>query len=114
MVRPATQRSTPWRTTSTSGNSGTAVPLFPVGGASAVTVRGARADRRPRRLGRLLLGLLLAAPLAVAVLLAADGHDGTEALLVVRAALLHVVLGHAELLGGGQLLQGRLPVEPGA
>ena len=46
--------------------------------------------------------------------LAADPDRGAERLLVVRAALLDVVLGHAEHLGRGELLQRGLPVEPGA
>src|SRR5690606_26799138 len=112
-ARPTTHRSRPARTTSTSGSSGTSgPPLLPAGLGGARL--GPRLDRLPRRLGGLLLGLLLAAALARAVLLAGDAHRGAEGLLVVGAALVDVVLGHPEHLRGGQLLQRGLPVQPGA
>src|SRR5689334_53445 len=77
----------------------------------------ALADQVPGGLGGLLLGFLLGPALPAAVGPAADPHRGPERLLVVGAALLDVVVRDAEGLGGGELLQGGLPVkaraEPG-
>ena len=105
-VRPAAQRSRPRRTTSTSGSSGSAspyasvgrsdppVPLAPVPSVPPVPVPSGRRRRcRLRLLGQLgaqpaprgrrglLLGLLLAAPAALAVVLAGHPRDGREQLL---------------------------------
>src|SRR5450755_4451743 len=63
------------------------------------------ADRRPGGLGRLLPGFLLRPALALTVGAGADAHGRPEELLVVRAALLDVVLGHAQHLRGGELLE---------
>src|SRR5262249_40654578 len=62
-------------------------------------------DGPPGHLGGLLLGRLLGAPLTGAERLAADPDRGAERLLVVRAALLDLVVGHAEHLDRGELLQ---------
>src|SRR5690606_14549800 len=99
MTRPATCSARPRRTTSTSGSSGTSGfgGQRPVGGA-----RG------------LLLGFLLGASDTGTVGLAADHGGGGEFLVVVRARRGDLVGGHAETALGGQLLQARLPVEPGA
>ena len=72
------------------------------------------ADRAVRRLGRLLLGLLLRPPDAVAVGALGDSDPRGEGLQVVRALVLDEVLGHTEVVRGAELLQARLPVQPGA
>src|SRR3954469_14775961 len=95
MVRPTTPRSRPTRTTSTPGSSGTA-------------------QLAPGCLGRLLLGLLLAAAGAVAVHRPLHDGRGRERLLVVGAALADDVLRDTEPAGCGELLQARLPVERGS
>src|ERR1035441_2072166 len=64
--------------------------------AVAVRARGRRADRRPRRLRSLLLGLLLGAALAFAVNPAADLDRCAERLLVIRPALFDVILRYPE------------------
>src|SRR5215470_7895629 len=73
----------------------------------------ARADRAPGGRGRLLLGFLLGAALARAVDAPAYPDQRAEGLLVVGAALVDVVLGHAQDAGGSQLLQRGLPVQAG-
>src|SRR5579875_1246964 len=126
-TRPTTKRSRPARTVSTSGSSGIlAGPGLrrprrgvrsrhrPFGMILFCRRLGLGGDRAPRRLGGQLFGCLLRAPLAVAEFPAPHPHHSAEQLLVVRAAVLHHVLGHAEPVGGGQLLQRGLPVEPGA
>src|SRR6266571_8118294 len=65
----------------------------------------------PGRLGRLLLGRLLGAPLAGPEHLAADPDHGAERLLVIGAALLDLVVGDPEHLDRGELLQRGLPVQ---
>src|SRR5260370_18004753 len=100
-VRPVIQFSRPRRTTSTSGSSGIGIG----------TLVDHLPDGRPRGLGGLLLGLLLAPALTRAVGHATHPYRGAEGLLVVRAPLCHLVLGHAELLRCGQLLQRSLPAE---
>src|SRR5712692_8486994 len=129
-VRPATCRSRPLLIVSTSGSSGTGVawPLGPVPPADrrAVVTGGAFVARLaergsaqpggqggPCRLGRLLLGLLLGAPDALAVDLTGYPGHGAERLLMVGAALIDQVLGRAEVLGSRQRLQRGLPVEAG-
>src|SRR5262249_61298717 len=62
------------------------------------------ADRVPRGLGRLLLCLFLGPPLAGPVYVPAHLDRGTEGLLMVGAALLDVVLRHAEDFGRGEFL----------
>src|SRR6516164_6807805 len=112
MARPVTWCSRPRRTVSTSGSSGTGLPL-PRGSLSvAVGTRigqfgwpaglrrgGFRADRVPGRRRCLLLGLLLGPALAGAELPPADPDHGPERLLVVGPALLDLVIGHSEQLG---------------
>ena len=71
-------------------------------------------DLAVRRLGGGLLGLLLGAAHAVAVEALADPDLGGEGLHVVGAVVLDDVLGDAEAVLGGQLLQGGLPVQAGA
>src|SRR5579875_3683062 len=139
--RPTTCRSSPRRTISTSGSSGIVLTLAGLVGVRAVgtpavplprvlpvplvrwrrhgrSARRARArrlaDQVPRRLGGLLLGFLLRASFALAVIATADPHRCAERLLVVRAAFLDVVLRHAEDLGSGELLKRGLPVQSGA
>src|SRR5690349_25163084 len=72
-----------------------------------------RADRAPGGGGRLLLGFLLGAALARAVDAPAHPDQRTEGFLVVGAALVDVVLRHAQDPGGGQFLQRGLPVQAG-
>src|SRR6187200_160454 len=83
--RPTTKRSSPRRTTSTSGSSGIA---HPVGGPGVELLL----DDLPRGLGRLLLGLLLAPSHALAIDRVGNPHAGDERLRVVRAALPDQVL----------------------
>lgn len=75
-------------------------------------VRG-RADGPPGGLRGLLLRLLLAAAGAGAVRDASDAGGSSEGLLVVGAGLRDQVLGHAEPLGRGELLETGLPVQAG-
>src|SRR4029453_12345620 len=103
MVLPTPSRSSPRRTTSTSGSSGIARrdgrSLEP------------RFECSPRGFGRLLFGLLLAPPDTTAV--DALGHPdlGRERLLVVWATVLDDVLGNAEPAVCAHLLQAGLPVQ---
>src|SRR6478672_2822748 len=117
IVAPTTWRSSPARTTSTSGSSGT-VSAGSVGHDGAA--RGARGgvldaevggDLAVRRLGGGLLGLLLRPAHAVAVEGVADPDLGGEGLHVVGAVVLDDVLGDAEAVLGRQLLQRGLPVQ---
>src|SRR5215207_2413181 len=120
-VRPAAQRSSPRRTTSTSGSSGSASPLRAgaVGAAGptsvAGTVLGQLGPQSPPGGRRgLLLGLLLAAPPALAVVLAGHPRYGREQLLVVRTGLRDDVLRDAHRGARRELLQAGLPVQAGA
>src|ERR1700735_4291362 len=70
-------------------------------------------DEEVGGLGGELLGGLLRAALALAEVPRPHLDHRAEHLLVVGAAVPDVVLGHAEASVGGQLLQRRLPVEPG-
>src|SRR3984885_11896747 len=70
-------------------------------------------DEEVGGLGRELPGGLLRPALALAEVAGAHLDHRLEHLLVVGAAVPDVVLGHAEAPVGGQLLQRRLPVEPG-
>ena len=70
-------------------------------------------DLEVRRLRGGLLGLLLGATEPVAVEAAADADLGRERLHVVRALVLDDVLGDAEVVLGGELLEGGLPVQAG-
>src|SRR6478672_279504 len=109
MRRPTTCASRPRRTTSTSGSSGTE------GSGSAgrdVAVGGGDGD--VGRLGGLLLGLLLGPAGAVPVEALADLDLGGEGLLVVGALVRDDVLGDAEGVLGGELLEAGLPVQAGA
>src|SRR3954468_6259410 len=108
-VRPATQRSRPRRTTSTSGSSGT--PSAPGGRRGG---GGLGRDRPPGHLGGLLLGGLLGAAGAGAADLAGQQHGGGEDLGVVGAVVLDPVAGRAEPAGGAELLEAGLPVQAGA
>src|SRR6476661_7768037 len=110
MRRPTTCASRPRRTTSTSGSSGTVEGPGSAGG--DVAVRGGDGD--VGRLGGLLLGFLLGAAGAVAVEGLADLDLRGEGLLVVGALVLDDVLGHAEGVLGGELLEAGLPVQAGA
>src|SRR3954452_17613768 len=96
-VRPATHWSSPRRTTSTSGSSGTRSVL--------------RGQGPPRGLGGLRLGRLLGAAGALAVDLAGEQDDGGERLGVVGARFLDLVDRRPEAAGGGELLQAGLPVQ---
>ena len=71
-------------------------------------------DGPPGGLGGLLLRLLLAAAGAGAVRDASDAGGSSEGLLVVGTGLGDQVLGHAEALGRGELLETGLPVQAGA
>src|SRR3954451_9345025 len=99
-VRPATHWSSPRRTTSTSGSSGTCSVL--------------RGQGLPRGLGGLLLGGLLRAAGALAVDGAGEQDGGGEGLGVVGAVVLHRVARRPESAAGGELLQAGLPVQAGA
>src|SRR4051812_4005280 len=99
-VRPATHCSSPRRTTSTSGSSGTLSAL--------------RGQGPPRGLGGLLLGGLLRAAGALAVDGAGQQHRGGEGLRVVGAVVGDRVAGRPEPAAGGELLQAGLPVQAGA
>src|SRR3954454_25357619 len=115
MVRPTAHRSKPRRTVSTSGSSG--MVRRPRSGADErelVGVRDERRERRPRLLRGALLGLLLAATVALSGGLTGNDRSGVEGLGVVGAALAHEVLRHAERTTGGQFLQRGLPVQSGA
>ena len=109
MVRPTTWRSRPSRTVSTSGSSGTRQSDR---GRSACDAEGHR-ELAVRRLRGGLLGLLLGAADAVAVAVVADADLRGEGLHVVGALVLDEVLGDAETVLGGELLERGLPVEPG-
>src|SRR5215472_2067641 len=106
-VRPTTNCSSPRRTTSTSGSSGT--DLGPVG--RAVRVGGRRLARQtlgdgvPGCLSGLLLRFFLRPAFAFAVDLPADPNDGMEELLVVRPALIDVVFRDAKAQRRGQFLE---------
>src|SRR4051812_45651618 len=119
-VRPVMCSSRPSRTTSTSGNSGTLPTALVVGLVGAVGLAVGLVgveylgQRPPGGLGRLLLGFLLGGAVAAAAVLPRDDHRCGELLAVVGALFLDAVLGHAEARRRRQLLQGRLPVEPGA
>src|SRR5215470_16667021 len=112
-VLPTTCSSRPRRTVSTSGSSGTpqrsGCPLssrrLPFSLPFSVLFSGARPSDSA------VLGRLLGAPLTGAERLATDPDRGAERLLVVRAALLDLVVGHAEHLDRGELLQRGLPVQ---
>src|SRR6476619_3958364 len=109
--RWSTCASRPRRTTSTSGSSGT--PTVDRGGRDggvAVLV----GERAVRRLGGLLLRLLLRPADPVAVHPVADAHPRGEGLLVIGALVLDQVLGDTELVDRGQLLEAGLPVQAGA
>src|SRR4029079_3818997 len=110
-------------TTSTSGSSGTgrAVVAGAVGPGHRDAQRGGRAVgeggvryRAVRRLGGLLLVLLLGAADAVAVEPVGHLDLRGERLHVVGAGGLDDVLGDAEGVLGGELLQGGFPVQAGA
>src|SRR4051794_8502967 len=105
--RWSTCASSPRRTTSTSGSSGT----LPVRGARGGGVAVLVGERAVRRLGGLLLGLLLRATDTVAVRPVADAHPCGEGLLVVGALVLDQVLGDAELVDRRELLEAGLPVK---
>src|SRR3954471_2669149 len=102
MRRPTTCRSSPRRTTSTSGSSGTGLP-----GADLPRDCDATADEcldlAVGGLGGLLLGLLLGVAGAEAVALGADAHLCGEGLGVVGSGVLDDVLGHAETVLGREL-----------
>src|SRR3954452_9823457 len=104
-VRPATQRSRPRRTTSTSGSSGTSAPR-----GSAV---GSRGEGAPGGFRGLLLGGLLRPAGAHPADLAGQHHDRGEGLGVVGTVVLDVVDRSAQALAGAQLLQAGLPVQAG-
>src|SRR6478609_9501658 len=124
-VRPSTWSARPRRTTSTSGSSGTArggsVRLELVGVAlRAGLLLGADdgplvgvADGGPGQGGGLLLGNLLGATGAGAEHVAPHGDLGLEPLGVLRAVLGDAVLGCAQGVAGGDLLQAGLPVQAG-
>jgi hypothetical protein len=61
-------------------------------------------DGAPRRLGGELFRRLLRPALPHAQFPAAHPHHGTEQLLVIRSAVIHVVIGHAEPAVGGEFL----------
>src|SRR5690242_853562 len=111
-VRPVTWRSSPARTTSTSGSSGTSGRLE--AGDRRVLDAEASRDLAVRRLRGGLLGLLLGAADAVAVQLLTDADLRGEGLHVVGALVLDDVLGDAEAVLGGELLERGLPVQAGA
>src|SRR4051812_25776435 len=115
IVAPRTCRSTPARTTSTSGSSGTAL----VRGGRGVAGEGlaeteALGDLAVRSLRGGLLGLLLRPADAVAVEALAHADLGGEGLHVVRALVRDDVLGHPEAALGGELLEGVLPARAAA
>src|SRR3954454_2814233 len=121
IVRPTTWRSSPSRTVSTSGSSGTSVGSGRAGLGRLDGRRGHRVGDAQgagqlavRRLRGGLLGLLLGAADAVAVALLADPDLRGERLHVVGAVVLDEVLRHPEPVLGRELLQGGLPVEAGA
>src|SRR3569623_350768 len=125
-VRPTTWRSRPSRTVTTSGSTGTvrvawlrsAVGRLGDGLHHGLGERVADAQGRGqlavRRLRGGLLGLLLGAADAVAVAVVADPHLRGEGLHVGGALGGDEVLRDAEAGRGGELLQGGLPVQPGA
>src|SRR4051794_14418223 len=114
IVAPTTWRSRPARTTSTSGSSGTTTGSVlgrdGLRGDGLLDAEG-RGDLAVRRLGGGLLRLLLGAADAVAVQRLAHAHLRGEGLHVVGAVVLDDVLGDAEAVLGGQLLEGGLPVQ---
>src|SRR3954452_18906290 len=117
IVRPTTWRSSPSRTVSTSGSSGTSVGSGLAGLGRLDGRRGHRVGDAQgagqlavRRLRGGLLGLLLGAADAVAVALGADPDLRGERPHVVGAVSLDEVLGHPKPVLGRELLQGGLPV----
>src|SRR5579884_830292 len=124
--RPATSRSSPRRTTSTSGSSGTFLVsvagrrgggggLGRLGGPAGLG-GGDRRFRLPQPLpghpGGGLLRLLLGAPLAPAPGRPLEDDVGVEPLGMVRPLVAHLVAGHLVEAAGGELLEPGLVVLP--
>src|SRR5581483_1895241 len=115
--RPATSRSSPRRTTSTSGSSGIVVEggsgrLGRLGGGQGRRFRLGLPQPLPGHPGGGLLGLLLRPALAPAPGCALEHDVGVEALGVVGPLVAHLVAGHLVEAPGGQLLEAGLVVLP--